>query len=136
MKKVIYVMVFVLLIVSCTTNKYLPKKYKIGEVEYFDKEFYEKNKNRFKEVLIKSEDMEIFQTQSTRGYGEFITMYKKNYSIDKWFYPNKIIRKRGKTYYPGGFEIGIWEYFDEAGNLVKTEDMYKRYKLSYKKAMR
>ena len=136
MKKVIYIILFGLSIVGCTTNKYLPKKYKIGEVEYFDKEFYEKNKNRFKEVLIKNDDMEIFQTYNKEWYGEFITYYKKNYSIDKWFYPNGIIMERGKTYYPSGFEIGIWEYFDEAGNLIKTEDMDKRYKLSYKKAMR
>ncbi|KGN81707.1 hypothetical protein HW49_03930, partial [Porphyromonadaceae bacterium COT-184 OH4590] len=136
MKNIICIIVFGLLIVSCTTNKYLPKKYKTGEVEYFDIEKFEKNKNRFKEVLIDTEDMEFFQTYNKEWYGEFVTYYKKNYSIDKWFYPNGIIMERGKTYYPGGFKIGIWEYFDESGNLIKTEDMDKRYKVSYKQALR
>ena len=135
MKKVIYVILFGLLIVSCTTPKYLPKKYKIGEVEYFDKEFFEKNKNRFNQVSITKDSIKIHQTHNEEWYGDYITLYKKNYSIIKRFYPNGTIMERGKTYYPGSFEIGIWEYFDESGNLVKTEDMDKRYKLSYKKAL-
>lgn len=137
MKKVICVIILSSIFCGCATNKYLPKKYKIGEVEYFDMEFFEKNKTRFNQVSIKDKNMKILQTKDKYGYGEFVTLYKKNYSIDKHFYPNKMIYKRGKSYYPGdGFKIGIWEYFDEAGNLIKTEDMDKKYKLSYKKAMR
>ena len=138
MKKVIYIILFGLLIVSCTTNKYLPKKYKIGEVEYFDIEEFEriKDKKYGSYYLNKEDTVEILKTKNKEWYGDYVTLYKKNYSIIKRFYPNGIIMERGKTYYPSGFEIGIWEYFDEAGNLIKTEDMDKKYKLSYKKAMR
>ena len=96
MKKVIYIILFGLSIVGCTTNKYLPNKYKIGEVEYFDMEFFEKNKTRFNQVSIKDKNMKILQTKDKYGYGEFVTLYKKNYSIDKHFYPNKMIYKRDK----------------------------------------
>lgn len=139
MKKVIYIILFGLLIVSCTTNKYLPKKYKIGEVEYFDIEEFEriKDKKYGSYYLNKKDTVEILKKNDSEGYLELITIPKKHYKIRKDFYPSGIIKERGKKNYPGDdFKIGIWEYFDESGKLVKTEDMDKKYKLSYKKAMR
>ena len=69
MKKVIYIILFGLWIVGCTTNKYLPNKYKIGEVEYFDKEFFEKNKNRFNQVSITKYSIKIHRTHNEECYG-------------------------------------------------------------------
>lgn len=139
MKNIICIIVFGLLIVSCTTNKYLPKKYKIGEVEYFDIEKFEKNKSRFDGYFsIRNNKIEVCRRRNKEGeYFEFTTVFAKHYKIRKDFYPSGIIKERGKKNYPGDdFKIGIWEYFDESGNLLKTEDMDKRYKVSYKQALR
>ncbi|KGN81835.1 hypothetical protein HW49_03545 [Porphyromonadaceae bacterium COT-184 OH4590] len=140
MKNIICIIIFGLLIVSCTTNKYLPKKYKTGEVEYFDIEEFERIKNKkYNEYYLNKKDtIEIDLFRNSDGeYLDLRTVYSSNYILRKKFYPSGIIKERGKKNYPGDdFKIGIWEYFDESGNLLKTEDMDKRYKVSYKQALR
>ena len=139
MKKIIYTILFVLLFVSCTTPKYLPKKYKIGEVEHFDFEDFEKNKDeKYSTYYYDDGQIEILKAIGTNYIFETFTVYPKNYKLTKRYYLNGVIKERGREYYydSNGFKIGIWEYFDESGNLVKTEDMDKKYKLSYKKALR
>jgi hypothetical protein len=44
------------------------------------------------------------------------------YKITKFFYPNGMIKERGKVI-GQVFPCGTWEYFDEKGNLVKEENL-------------
>ncbi|WP_373729156.1 hypothetical protein [Bacteroides heparinolyticus] len=50
---------------------------------------------------------------------------KDFYKIQKKFYPNGIMRR--KTILFGGVPIGIYEEYDEAGNLIKLVDEDKKF---------
>ena len=143
MKQLIYIAI-ALLLVNCKAPAYLPKEHKIGEVEYFDFDDYYKNKkNRFNEYYIDREDtIKIVKSIGKDYIFEIFTVYPKNYRLMKDYYPNGVIKERGKEYFSpdsDNFKIGIWEYFDEQGNLIRTEDKDGKdrdYKIIYKEAFR
>ena len=144
MKRLILYIIVSFLLVNCKTPAYLPKEHKIGEVEYFDFDDYYKNKkNRFNEYYIDREDtIKIVKSIGKDYIFEIFTVYPKNYRLMKDYYPNGIIKERGKEYFSpdsDNFKIGIWEYFDEQGNLIRTEDKDRKdrdYKIIYKEAFR
>ena len=144
MKRLILYIIVSFLLVNCKTPAYLPKEHKIGEVEYFDFDDYYKNKkNRFNEYYIDREDtIKIVKSIGKDYIFEIFTVYPKNYRLMKDYYPNGVIKERGKEYYSSdsdNFKIGIWEYFDERGHLIRTEDKDGKdrdYKMTYKEAFR
>jgi len=144
MKQLLIFIIICFLLVGCKTLDYLPKQYKVGEVEYFDFEDFYKNKSeRFNEFyLMKKDTIEILKAIEPDYIFETFTVYPKNYKLTKRYYPNGMIKERGKEYYHYGsdnFKIGKWEYFDEQGKLIKVEDKDGKdrdYDMTYKEAFR
>lgn len=142
-KNSILLLFICILLMSCAIPSYLPKQYKIGEVEYFDIENFEK-KQEYGEYqpLYKKDTINVIQISLPKSYYEKYIVYKKNYKIDKEYYLNGVIKERGREYftpYSDNFKIGKWEYFDEQGNLLKVEDMDGKdryYNMTYKEAFR
>lgn len=141
---VLYIFIGVLLI-SCKTPDYLPKQYKVGEVEYFNFEEFEKNKSKeFKDeyYLMREDTIKIIKAIRSNYIFEIFTVYPKNYRLIKEYYISGMIKERGKEYYHYGsdnFKIGKWEYFDEQGKLIKVEDKDGKdrdYDMTYKEAFR
>ncbi len=143
MKQLIYIAITFLLL-NCKAPDYLPKQPKIGEVEYFDfEEFYKNKSKRFNEYYLMKEDtLETLKSIETDYIFEAFAVYPKNYKLIKEYYPNGVIKERGKEYFSpdsDNFKIGIWEYFDEQGHLIRTEDKDGKdrdYKIIYKEAFR
>ena len=143
MKQLIYIAITFLLL-NCKAPDYLPKQPKIGEVEYFDfEEFYKNKSKRFNEYYLMKEDtLETLKSIETDYIFEAFAVYPKNYKLIKRYYPNGVIKERGKEYFSpdsDNFKIGIWEYFDERGHLIRTEDKDGKdrdYKIIYKEAFR
>ena len=144
MKQLIYIAITFLLL-NCKAPAYLPKEHKIGEVEYFDFDDFEKNKSKeFKDeyYFMRKDTIKIIKAIRDNYIFEIFTVYPKNYRLMKDYYPNGVIKERGKEYFSpdsDNFKIGIWEYFDEQGNLIRTEDKDRKdrdYKIIYKEAFR
>ena len=144
MKQLIYIAI-ALLLVNCKAPAYLPKEHKIGEVEYFDFDDFEKNKSKeFKDeyYFMRKDTIKIIKAIRDNYIFEIFTVYPKNYRLMKDYYPNGVIKERGKEYFSpdsDNFKIGIWEYFDERGHLIRTEDKDGKdrdYKIIYKEAFR
>lgn len=144
MKQLIYIAITFLLL-NCKAPDYLPKQPKIGEVEYFDFDDFEKNKSKeFKDeyYFMRKDTIKIIKAIRDNYIFEFFTVYPKNYKLIKRYHLNGIIKERGKEYFSpdsDNFKIGIWEYFDERGHLIRTEDKDGKdrdYKIIYKEAFR
>ena len=144
MKQLIYIAITFLLL-NCKAPAYLPKEHKIGEVEYFDFDDFEKNKSKeFKDeyYFMRKDTIKIIKAIRDNYIFEIFTVYPKNYRLMKDYYPNGVIKERGKEYFSpdsDNFKIGIWEYFDERGHLIRTEDKDGKdrdYKIIYKEAFR
>ena len=142
MKQLIYIAITFLLL-NCKAPDYLPKQPKIGEVEYFDfDDFYKKRKKNYSAYYYDDGQIEILKSIKKDFLYETFAIYSKNYKLIKEYYPNGIIKERGKEYFSpdsDNFKIGIWEYFDERGHLIRTEDKDGKdrdYKIIYKEAFR
>ena len=142
MKQLIYIAI-ALLLVNCKAPAYLPKEHKIGEVEYFDfDDFYKKRKKNYSAYYYDDGQIEILKSIKKDFLYETFAIYSKNYKLIKEYYPNGVIKERGKEYFSpdsDNFKIGIWEYFDERGHLIRTEDKDGKdrdYKIIYKEAFR
>ena len=145
MKRLILYIIVSFLLVNCKAPSYLPKQPKIGEVEYFDFEDFEKNKSKeFKDeyYFMRKDTIKIIKAIRDNYIFEIFTVYPQNYRLMKDYYPNGVIKERGKEYFSpdsDNFKIGIWEYFDERGHLIRTEDKDGKdrdYKIIYKEAFR
>ena len=142
MKQLIYIAITFLLL-NCKAPDYLPKQPKIGEVEYFDfDDFYKKRKKNYSAYYYDDGQIEILKSIKKDFLYETFAIYSKNYKLIKEYYPNGVIKERGKEYFSpdsDNFKIGIWEYFDERGHLIRTEDKDGKdrdYKIIYKEAFR
>ena len=142
MKQLIYIAITFLLL-NCKAPDYLPKQPKIGEVEYFDfDDFYKKRKKNYSAYYYDDGQIEILKSIKKDFLYETFAIYSKNYKLIKEYYPNGVIKERGKEYFSpdsDNFKIGIWEYFDEQGHLIRTEDKDGKdrdYKIIYKEAFR
>ena len=107
MKAIILLMISCFLL-SCATPDYLPKKRKIGEIEYFDTEKFNKHKNPKTNsyYLHKKDTIEILNSVKSDYSFETFGIYKKQYKLIKEYYLNGMIKERGKEFlsYP---EIGL-----------------------------
>ena len=142
MKQLIYIAITFLLL-NCKAPDYLPKQPKIGEVEYFDfDDYYKKRKKNYSAYYYDDGQIEILKSIKKDFLYETFAIYSKNYKLIKEYYPNGVIKERGKEYFSpdsDNFKIGIWEYFDERGHLIRTEDKDGKdrdYKIIYKEAFR
>lgn len=142
--KVIILLMISCFLLSCATPDYLPKKRKIGEIEYFDIETFNKVKNPKTNsyYLHKKDTIEILNSIKSDYSFETFGVYKKRYKLIKEYYLNGMIKERGKEFFTPNsinFKIGKWEYFDEQGNLLRVEDKDGKdrdYPMTYREAFR
>ena len=76
-------------------------------------------------VMIESEISNNVDLQILRDDGELVTPEFK--SFVSLYYPNGVIKEQGIAFYNEDIEIdfykyGTWKYYDQSGNLLKTED--------------
>ena len=95
-----------------------------GEVERYD---FEATKNGTIDVITEQDGWRI-EKGSVWEDGALYDEYapaKDFYKIQKKFYPNGIMRRKISLF--GGVAIGIYEEYDEAGNLLKVVDEDKKF---------
>ena len=95
-----------------------------GEVERYD---FEATRNGTDAVIIEQNGWRI-EKGSVWEDGALYNEYapaKDFYKIQKKFYPNGIMRRKTSLF--GGVVIGIYEEYDEEGNLLKVEDEDKKF---------
>ncbi|EEN82238.1 hypothetical protein POREN0001_0474 [Porphyromonas endodontalis ATCC 35406] len=94
------------------------------EVERYD---FEATKNGTIDVVTEEDGWRI-EKGSVWEDGALYDEYapaKDFYKIQKKFYPNGIMRRKTSLF--GGVVIGIYEEYDEAGNLIKVVDEDKKF---------
>ena len=95
------------------------------EVERYD---FEATKNGTEAVIVEQDGWKIEKGSILEKYGATYNEYapaKEFYQIQKWFYPSGSMRT--KTSFLGDVVIGIYEEYDEAGNLIKVADEDKKF---------
>ena len=96
-----------------------------GEVERYD---FEATKNGTDAVIVEQDGWKIEKGSILEKYGATYNEYapaKEFYQIQKWFYPSGSMRT--KTSFLGDVVIGIYEEYDEEGNLLKVVDEDKKF---------
>ena len=111
------------------------KKYKDGQVKSIEnfkngklngefKEFFE-NGSLFQMGTFKNGDMKNIKVFYENGNLKFEQNLKDRKGKYREYYPNGQLEIEGEVFQ--GDEIGLWKYYSEEGNLLKTE--YKNQKL-------
>ena len=110
------------------------KKYKDGQVKSIEnfkngklngefKEFFE-NGSLFQVGTFKNGDMKNIKVFYENGNLKFEQNLKDRKGKYRGYYPNGKLEAEGEVFQ--GDEIGLWKYYNEEGNLLKTE--YKNQK--------
>ena len=105
------------------------KKYKNGQVKSIEnfkngklngefKEFFE-NGSLFQIGTFKNGDMENVKAFYENGNLKFKQNLKDRKGKYRGYYPNGMLEAEGEVFQ--GDEIGLWKYYNEEGNLLKTE---------------
>ena len=105
------------------------KKYKDGQVKSIEnfkngklngefKEFFE-NGSLFQIGTFKNGDMKNIKVFYENGNLKFEQKLKDRKGKYRGYYPNGILEVEGEVFQ--GDEIGLWKYYNEEGNLLKTE---------------
>ena len=105
------------------------KKYKSGQVKSIEnfkngklngefKEFFE-NGSLFQIGTFKNGDMKNIKVFYENGNLKFEQNLKDRKGKYRGYYPNGILEVEGEVFQ--GDEIGLWKYYNEEGNLLKTE---------------
>ena len=105
------------------------KKYKNGQVKSIEnfkngklngefKEFFE-NGSLFQIGTFKNGDMKNIKVFYENGNLKFEQNLKDRKGKYRGYYPNGILEVEGEVFQ--GDEIGLWKYYNEEGNLLKTE---------------
>lgn len=105
------------------------KKYKNGQVKSIEnfkngklngefKEFFE-NGSLSQITIFKNGDMKNIKAFYENGILKFEQNLKDRKGRYKGYYPNGQLEAEGEVFQ--GDEIGLWKYYDEEGNLLKTE---------------
>lgn len=111
------------------------KKYKNGQVKSIEnfkngklngefKEFFE-NGNLSQIGSFKNGDMKNIKVFYENGNLKFEQNLKERKGKYRGYYPNGQLEEEGEVFQ--GEEIGLWKYYSEDGNLLKTE--YKKTKI-------
>ena len=79
---------------------------------------------------------EVRNKKDIKQFGESypleITYYNNSsFKIRKFFYPNGNIKEKGLYIVSGGFNKGIWYYFNQDGKLTEITDYDKKFKYSW-----
>ena len=105
------------------------KKYKNGQVKSIEnfkngklngefKEFFE-NGSLFQMGTFKNGDMKNIKVFYENGNLKFKQNLKDRKGKYRGYYPNGMLEAEGEVFQ--GDEIGLWKYYNEEGNLLKTE---------------
>ena len=105
------------------------KKYKNGQVKSIEnfkngklngefKEFFE-NGSLFQIGTFKNGDMKNIKVFYENGNLKFEQNLKNRKGKYRGYYPNGKLEAEGEVFQ--GDEIGLWKYYNEEGNLLKTE---------------
>ena len=105
------------------------KKYKNGQVKSIEnfkngklngefKEFFE-NGSLFQIGTFKNGDMKNIKVFYENGNLKFEQNLKDRKGKYRGYYPNGMLEAEGEVFQ--GDEIGLWKYYNEEGNLLKTE---------------
>ena len=105
------------------------KKYKNGQVKSIEnfkngklngefKEFFE-NGSLFQIGTFKNGDMKNIKVFYENGNLKFEQNSKDRKGKYRGYYPNGMLEVEGEVFQ--GDEIGLWKYYNEEGNLLKTE---------------
>lgn len=105
------------------------KKYKNGQVKSIEnfkngklngefKEFFE-NGSLFQVGTFKNGDMKNIKVFYENGNLKFEQNLKNRKGKYRGYYPNGKLEVEGEVFQ--GDEIGLWKYYNEEGNLLKTE---------------
>ena len=105
------------------------KKYKDGQVKSIEnfkngklngefKEFFE-NGSLFQIGTFKNGDMKNIKVFYENGNLKFEQNLKNRKGKYRGYYPNGQLEAEGEVFQ--GDEIGLWKYYNEEGNLLKTE---------------
>ena len=105
------------------------KKYKNGQVKSIEnfkngklngefKEFFE-NGNLSQIGSFKNGDLESIKVFYENGRLKFEQNLKERKGKYRGYYPNRQLEEEGEVFQ--GEETGLWKYYDEEGNLLKTE---------------
>ena len=105
------------------------KKYKDGQVKSIEnfkngklngefKEFFE-NGSLFQVGTFKNGDMKNIKVFYENGNLKFEQNLKDRKGKYRGYYPNGMLEVEGEVFQ--GDEIGLWKYYNEEGNLLKTE---------------
>ena len=94
------------------------KKYKNGKLNGEFKEFFE-NGSLFQIGTFKNGDMKNIKVFYENGNLKFEQNLKNKKGKYRGYYPNGQLEAEGEVFQ--GDEIGLWKYYNEEGNLLKTE---------------
>ncbi|WP_326981328.1 hypothetical protein VUJ46_13795 [Chryseobacterium sp. MYb264] len=123
MKKILIFLWLSLFIQCHTQNKVIPKT--DSSFEKFNIENF--NKNAVRGMLeFKDNKISSFQDFQSPGYRERNYSLDSFFKINKFFFNNGNIEKKGALFNIGS-QVGIWYYFDEAGRLIKEENTDEGY---------
>ena len=138
MKKLIVILISATFL-ACHTTINIPTT-NTTTMEKFDIETFNKNKNPSNEWDITGDlidERRLYKSHDST-YVEFITYKKEFYSEYRKYYSNGNLKERGKHYDHNDsfFAVGIWEYYDIDGKLIKTVDEDAKLKMNYKQAFK
>ncbi|WP_326981329.1 hypothetical protein VUJ46_13800 [Chryseobacterium sp. MYb264] len=120
MKKIL-IFLWLSIFIHCQTqniNKIIPiidDKFEKFDIEKFKKESIRGS------YVVKVENFTIRQDSQNPGYLEELYKDDDYFILDKFFYENGNIKKKGISFNKGS-SIGIWYHYNEEGNLTKQED--------------
>ena len=120
-------------ITNCDSTYIIRLHFTYLNMDISSEKFIKKGNCTFFEKRWKSHDSTSYYFSNNIGHSYFIFADKKNRIIEEGFwlgefftglyisyYKNGKVQSKGQ--YDGIDKIGVWEYFDEKGNLIKTEN--------------
>lgn len=102
----------------------------INNMEKFDIKQFNENKTGTSRRHFLENGTEVNEFISGQGYVRHVTPKNSLFTNYYEFYNSGILKTKG-VFYTRDFSIGVWEYYDENGQLIKTVDYDKPYKFRW-----
>lgn len=136
MKNNFYKIVLLTISIACVniSNSYAQENN--NKMEKFNIDFFNKNrKNSYSNYTYKEGDTIITIQELSNSYKIIKRLEKSTYSSFKHFYKSNLsLKLKGQKFYDQS--TGIWEYYDENGNLTKTVDKEVDFPFSFEDLVR